>query len=177
VNPGFVRPELLERLARWREALIGVAVFCFGLWWAWDAFGFHRWLGIALIVAGAAIAWEGVRRARFRPGTGGPGLVEVDERQITYFGPETGGAVSIDALARVTILTTDAGPATDDVHWLFEEEGGPALAIPANAAGADKLFDAIAALPGADYEAVLRAMGTTVRERHLVWEKAHRRLH
>lgn len=173
----FIRPDIARRLSRWREALIGLAVIVLGFWWAWDAFGFHRWLGVAIATAGVLIAWEGLRRARFRPGAGGPGLVEVDERQITYFGPETGGAVSIDALARVTILTSGDGAPRDDVRWIFEEEAGPALAIPAAAAGAEQLFDAIAALPGADYEAVLKAMGSTVRERHLIWERAHRRLH
>lgn len=173
----FVRPELAEALTRWREAAVGAALVVLGAWWAWDAFGFHLWLGIAVSIVGAAILLEGIRRARFRPGSGGPGVVEVDERQITYFGPETGGAVSIDTLARVMILTTDDAPGGDDAHWMLEDESGAMLLIPASAAGAEQLFDAIAALPGADHEAVLRAMGSTVRKRHVVWEMAHRRLH
>ena len=173
----FIRPEVRDVLLRWREALIGLVIVGLGIWWAVDFFGIQRWLGVAAIFGGLAMVWEGVRRGRFQPGSGGPGVVDVDERQITYFGPMDGGAISIDALTRVTILTTDEGPIADDVHWLFEAEDAPPLLIPATAKGADQLFDALSALPGADYEAVLKAMGSTLRERHLIWEKAHRRLH
>ncbi len=173
----FIRPEAFQTLLRWREVLVGVAVVGLGLWWSLGAFGLWRWMAIALILAGLAITWEGLRRARFKPGTGGPGVVEVDERQITYFGPSDGGAISIDGLARVVILTTDEGPFVDDVFWVFEDGEGAILHIPASAEGAETLFDAISVLPGVDYEAVLKAMGSTENAQYLVWDNAQKRLH
>ena len=86
----FVRPEAAQALLRWREVLVGLAVVGLGVWWYLGAFGIWRWVAVALIAAGGAITWEGIRRARFAPGSGGAGVVEVDERQITYFGPTEG---------------------------------------------------------------------------------------
>lgn len=173
----FIRPEAMQTLLRWREVLVGLAVIALGLWWFSGAFGIWRWIALALVLAGVAITWEGIRRARFHPGSGGAGVVEVDERQITYFGPSEGGAVSIDALVRVTILTTDQGPLAEDVFWVFEDETGERLQIPAAAEGAEALFDALSALPGVAYDTVLSAMGSTGNARHVVWESTHQRLH
>ena len=107
----------------------------------------------------------------------GPGVVEVDERQITYFAPLGGGAVSINDLARVTILTNDQGPFAEDIHWLLEENGGLRLLIPNSAEGAAQLFDALAPLKGVDFEAAIRAMGSTTPDSFVIWAKEPVRLH
>ena len=173
----FIRPEAAQALLRWREVLVGLCVMAGGYWWFFASFGIWRWMALAVVLAGAAIAWEGVRRARFAPGTGGAGVVEVDERQITYFGPTEGGAVSIDALTRVTIVTNDKGPMVDDVFWVFEDEDGQILSVPTTAEGAEALFDAISVLPGVAYDTLLTAMTSMDNARFVVWERAHQRLH
>jgi hypothetical protein len=76
-------------------------------------------------------------------GGGGPGVVQVVERRIGYFGPLNGGLVDLDA---ITSLSLD--PTEHPRHWVITHEGGPALHIPVNAEGADVLFDTFASLPG-----------------------------
>lgn len=79
----FIRPEASAFVDRWREVMIGVVVVALGIYWA-SGFGLLKWVGIVVILIGAALLVAGVQRARFRMGKGGPGVVQVDERQITY---------------------------------------------------------------------------------------------
>lgn len=173
----FLRPEALDRLRRWREALIGGAVLVVSLRVLWGASGVIWGLAATGALIGAALIWEGVRRARWPAEGGGPGVVEVDERQITYLAAFGGGIVSIDQLVRIEIETTDAGPLDSDLFWLLWTREGTALRIPGDAEGADALFDAFAPLQGLDYEAVIRTSGRTSTGRALVWSAPHARLH
>ena len=166
----FLRPEAATALARWREALIGAALMALGIYSALTGLTVQRWIGYALIALGAALLWQGIRRARFPAPGGGPGVVDVDERQITYFGPLGGGAVSIDELTRVAIRTTDLGPAVSDLFWDFTDTSGTTLTIPGDAENAELIFDALAALPGADYEAATRAASSTAQALFVVWQ-------
>ena len=74
---------------------------------------------------------------------------------------------------RVKVRTTALGPAAADFYWEFTDREGQRLTIPGNAENAGALFDALTALPGADYEAVIRASGITEESEHLVWSSAH----
>ena len=122
------------------------------------------------LLIGAALFIEGVRRARLPHDTGGVGVVEVDERRITYLGPHGGGALSINELSRVKVRTTNLGPLASDFFWEFTDREGQRLTIPGDAENASALFDALTALPGADYEAVIKASGSTDQADFLVWE-------
>jgi len=104
-------------------------------------------------------------------------VVEVDERQISYYAAYEGGAISINQLARVTILSADTGPWAEDLHWLLEEDGGGRLMIPNSASGAEKLFDALSALNGVDYAAATRAMASTQPDAIVLWSKPRAALH
>lgn len=167
----MIRPEITAALLRWREALIGLAVFLLSAYGAATAFGVVKWLSWLGVAIGAALMWEGARRARFPAGAGGPGVVELDERQITYFGPTGGAAVSVDDLSRVEIRTTDAGPMNSDLFWVFTQTDGLILRIPGDAQGVEVLFDALAMLPGVDYHAATQAAGTTRPQHFVIWQK------
>ena len=173
----FVRTEAMATLLRWREPLIGGAVLLVSFYGAFTSFGVLRWLSYLGMAIGAALIWEGIRRARFPAGAGGPGVVELDERQITYFGPTGGAAISLDDVARIEIITTAAGPLDSDLYWLFSANDGGHLRIPGDAQGAQVLFDALAMLPGVDYDAAIRAAGTTEARHFTIWQKRHRQLH
>jgi hypothetical protein len=138
-----IRPELREAVARWREALAGAALAALGLWAALAALGILAWLGWLAVAAGAALLAAGIQRGRFRGAGGGPGVVEVVEGRIAYFGPVSGGVVALSELSELRLDPTAEPPA-----WVLVQPGRPPLEIPVSAAGADALFDAFAALPG-----------------------------
>ncbi|TDE39789.1 hypothetical protein [Antarcticimicrobium sediminis] len=173
----FIRPEARAALARWREALLGAGVVALGLYWALGTGGLLGWIGWALGLAGAGLAVIGFQRARFRATGGGPGVVLVDEGEITYMGPLSGGSVSVRDLERL-VLDPSAQPA----HWVLEEPGRPILHIPVNAEGAGNLFDVFAALPGLRTERMLAELKRDTAHAVVIWERrpmrlAHQRLH
>jgi hypothetical protein len=140
----FVRPAAKNAVLRWREALVGAAILVLGLYWSVGvAPGLLNWIGYLALFLGATLLFAGVQKGRARMGGGGPGVVQVIERRIGYFGPLNGGVVDLDA---VTSLSLD--PTEHPRHWVITHEDGPALHIPVNAEGADTLFDAFASLPG-----------------------------
>jgi len=168
---GLIRPELAAALRPWREAMIGGAVAALGLYWALSALGLLRWVGVAVAITGGFVAWQGSQRARFPQSADGPGVVEVDERQITYFGPGGGAAVSIDALVRIEFHVRAARA------WHLHSDGAPPLIVPADAAGADGLFDALAALPGVARETAIRAARGDAQGVFVIWQRDRARLH
>lgn len=167
----LIRPELRDRLWRWREAAAGAAAVCLGLYWAAGSLGLMRWIGVAVLLFGGAVVVSGIRRALL-PGTGGgPGVVVVDERQITFFGPETGATLSIDSLNRVEFDTRTGRT------WLLHASGAPVLRVPADARGAEVLFDALAPLPGLRLDAAIRAARTDAQGLFVIWQRDRLRLH
>jgi hypothetical protein len=169
----FLRPEAREALSRWREVLVGIGILLLGVYGAAKTHGPLFYLSLLAVPAALALIWEGIRRARFPGGGDGPGMVEVNERQITYFGPGGGASVSIDALVRVEVVTTDAGPFGSDLFWAFHSHGAPPLLVPGDAVGAEGLFDALTALPGVDFGRVTEAMGSTEPDRFVIWSSTN----
>lgn len=168
----FIRPEVKAFLYKWREALISAVILLGSLQAASMSVGFLKYMSYAGALVGAALFIEGVRRARLPYDAGGVGVVEVDERRITYLGPTGGGAISINDLVRVKVRTTALGPFASDFYWEFTDSDGQRLTIPGDAENAGALFDALTALKGADYEAVIRASAITEESEHLVWTSA-----
>lgn len=161
----FIRPEARRTLRRYQQPLIGAAVVALGLWWA-SGFGLIRWLGIVTLVLGLGLVIEGLRRARLLRGGGfGPGVVEVDERQIAWFAADMGGAVSVDALSWVSIHSYPDKPA----NWVFQQKDGQRLSIPSDASGADKIIDALAPLNGIDLSLAAQALAHPTEKSFVLW--------
>lgn len=163
----MIRPEAKAQLLKWREALVGLAALGLGLWWFAGPGQLLTLPAMALMIAGAALIWIGVQRARFREAGLGPGSVSVDEGQIVYFGPLTGGAVALRELSSVTF-----DPTLHPAHWRLSQPSQPELLIPVNAAGADKLFDAFATLPGLKMEHVLQVKRDASKHPIVIWQAA-----
>ena len=161
----MIRPELAAVLTRWREVLAALALVALALWWALGSYGVIRWLGWGGVALGAALAFGALQRMRFAPQGEAPGLVEIDEAEIRYFGPRGGGIVALDQIAALS-LSADAG------FWLIEVESGHVLAIPRAAQGSEALFDAFSSLPGLEIAHLLRtlAQGQAARVRP-VWRR------
>ncbi|MEM9434313.1 MAG: hypothetical protein AAGA12_10355 [Pseudomonadota bacterium] len=169
----IIRPEAAAFLSRWSEFLASVVIMLLGVWALLQAGWLLQVTGGGIGLIGAALAFTAFRRQRFRQSEQGPGLIELDERQLSYFAPYDGGAVSLDMLARVTISTSATSPAL----WTFEEDGGRTLAIPAHAAQADLLFDALASLPAVDYERAADALAHQQDDHFVIWAKDRALLH
>lgn len=161
----FIRPEARATIWRWREALCGAGLLLLGFWWMSGPGGLLGWVGGGLCLAGLALLLIGTQRARFRSGAGGPGVVQVDEGQITYFGPLSGGTVAVPDLRRLTLDATGR-PA----HWALEQSGQPPLFIPVNAEGADALFDVFAALPGMRTQRMLNELQRRRAHQVVIWQ-------
>jgi len=162
----FVRPEATAALWRWREVLVGGALAVLGLWWLAGPGGLLGLLAPVLLVAAGALIVVGLQRGRFRGAGGGLGTVQVDEGQVTYFGPLSGGAISMREMQRL-MLDGAQRPA----HWRLEQYGHPAVMIPVDAEGADALFDAFAALPGLKTEHMLAQLRAAPAAPVVIWER------
>jgi hypothetical protein len=168
----FLRPEARAALWRWRELIAGAALLAFGLWWVATGLTVIRWLAVPVIAAGAAIVWTGLQRLRFRRGGGGAGVVEIDERRLSYWGPLTGGIIDLDDLARLSL-----DPGGKPLHWVLTPHQGQVLHIPVDAEGADALFDAFAALPGLPAERMLDLLAHPPDRPVTLWQSGRLRLH
>jgi len=162
----FFRPEAVAAVMRWREALIGLGTAVFGLWLISGPGFLLAVPGYACLACGVALIWMGIQRGRFRGPDGGSGAVQIDEGQVTYFGPLTGGTVSLREMESLTLDST-MFPA----HWRLAQQGQTALLIPVNAAGADGLFDAFATLPGLKTERMLTALKANPRQTIVIWQR------
>ena len=175
----MIRPELRAALWRWREVLAAGSVVAFGLWAA--SFGGLVLVPFGLVAAalGIGLGVQAVRRLRFMQGADAPGIVEVDEAQISYMGPEFGGFVNVPDLIELRLVRMRGRRL-----WRFRQSDGQALLVPVDAAGAEALFDVFATLPGLDMAAVLAALepgvptsGTGLAlagEQRLLWQRSGR---
>ncbi len=166
----MIRPELAARLRPWRETAAAVAATLAGLWVT--GLGGIVFLPLGLLLSGFAGVWalSALRRARFARAVAAPGMVEVDEGQIGYLGPAFGGFAALPDLVELRLLAMGGRRL-----WRLKQADGQALLIPVDAAGAERLFDAFASLPGMDSAALLAALDTPAAsggasEMRLVWQ-------
>jgi hypothetical protein len=124
-----------------------------------------------VVLAGAALLFSGIQRARFKRGAGGPGVVQVDEGEVAYFGPLNGGSVAVRALSRL-VLDGRSDPAV----WALYQPGQAPLHIPVNAEGGEMLFDAFSSLPGLKTEQMFAKMNEGRAEPVVIWVKTDRHL-
>ena len=162
----FVRPEAKAAMWRWREILVAAAMMLVGISWIGGPGGLLGWLGWVLIVVSVALTVIGIQRGRFRNGAGGPGVVSVDEGQISYLGPLTGGVVAARELERLAL-----DPTTRPAHWVLEQPDQPSLHIPVNAEGAEALFDVFSSLPGIKTEQMLSELSGRAVHPVVIWER------
>lgn len=164
----FVRPAANQVIRRWREALVGAAILLIGLYWSFGVTpGLLTWVGYICALIGSALLFAGIQKGRARLGGGGPGVVQVVERRVGYFGPLNGGIVDVDAITSLSFDPTEHPP-----HWVITHEAGPALHIPANAEGSDALFDVFSSLPGLSPGRIASVAGQEGGQAVVLWRRA-----
>lgn len=163
---GFIRAEAQQTLMRFREALIGGAFAILGLLLTLNGRGLAVWVGVIICIGASALIFAGIQRARFRNEAGGAGVVKVVEGAVSYFGPFTGGIVSIREIQRLTL-----DPRHRPAHWVMEQLGQDPLLIPVDAEGADALFDAFEGLEGINTERMLRFMRQPPDQPVVIWQR------
>lgn len=169
----FLRPEARAALARWSGVLAGLAVAGLGLWWAASGGPVLTAVGAAVGVIGLLLAGSGLVRARYSPGGESPGHVEIDERRLSFFHPRGGLSVSLEQVSAIDVEARGGGAGIDWVFHHLDDPGTP-LIIPSGASGAERLLDALAAFPGADYAKVIAAAQSDRPLRHTVWRRPAR---
>jgi len=176
----FIRPEAQVIVARWRDVIIGGVMMACALVIGAGAAGLVWIMAALLFLLGAGLAVTGWQRARIasRGGAGvAPGLVELDERQLSYLAGEGGAIVVLSEVNRIEIeiAPPPEGAAAGDMIWVFRRMGHPPARIPADALGADRLIDALAGFSGASYENVIRASRSPAPEQgkahFLIWQR------
>ncbi|HMO08396.1 MAG TPA: hypothetical protein PKD10_12230 [Paracoccaceae bacterium] len=149
----MIRPELAALFHRWREVIAAGAVAALGMWLAGLGGPLPLAAGALLGLGGAGWALTAWRRVRFAQDVAAPGLVEVTEGRIGYFGPSFGGFIDRDDLAEIRLVTQGGRRV-----WRLSALTGEVLLVPVDAQGADRLLDAFAALPGLDAGALVAAL-------------------
>lgn len=172
----FIRPEAKDQIRRFGEPLIYLVVATWGLWTGFSAVGGGSWTGLIPLVLGliAALAlFNAVERAivSWRTRVRGPGVVQVHEGRIAYFGPEGGAVTALDGLASVSIVTTADGPLGADLYWHLSDVEGQVMVIPGGAEGTQALLDRLGSLSGFDHMAVIQAMGSTDSAQFPLWHR------
>lgn len=162
----FIRTEALSTIHRWREALAGAAIAGIGLWWIFGTGGLLFWLGLVLLPTGLSLGGLGIQRARLRTSSVGPGIVQIDEGRVIYFGPLTGGGVDLASLERL-----DIDPTGRPLHWVLNQPEQEPLFIPVNATGAEQLLDAFSMLPSFQTSRAVSILAHPPETKTLIWTR------
>lgn len=164
----LIRPEASAALLRWREVALSLGVVALGLWLVLRPGLFYNVLGGAVLGLGFGLSLTAWRRLRFARPVTAVGVVEVDEGQVSYFGPETGGLIALPDLARIEIR-----PQSPDRAWHLVQQDGHSLTIPVAAQGTELLYDVFGALPAARAETFIAALsGPVPTTSQTLWRRA-----
>lgn len=161
----LIRPELAARLHRAREAIGAGLTAALGLWIATRGGWLLAAIGGGVMVVAAGLFIMAVQRLRFARPAQGPGMVEVDEGQIGWFGPGIGGFVSLAELSELGLVTVQGLRV-----WRFRQTDGQLLLIPVDAQGAERIYDALTALPGIDGARLLAALDSP-GDTPIIWRR------
>ena len=168
----FVRPEAISYFQNYRGFILSAMIVIAGVYILASSFGTTRIAGGIILIIGLLVGHDAYRRFKFPNGRGGRGVLEVDERRVSYLfgGIET--SISMDSLDRIELHRSVKGLVT----WVFYGPDGM-LSVPGDAEGTDGLFDALVALPGINYSQAEAAMQGTDPDIFLIWQRNRAKLH
>ena len=160
----MMRPDLRAWAARRSEAIVATLILLGGLWLALRGGWFFAAVGALVLLVGLSLLIGAIRRLPFRRGIAAPGVVEVDEGAVRYYGAAVlGGEIALRDLVEIRLLRLKG-----QGHWRLRSATGEALLVPVDAAGSDALAHAFTALPGLDMGAVSAALAHVVDQHDAV---------
>lgn len=169
----MIRPELRRWLSRWAETLIAAGVSLAGLWLILRGGWFFALIGALAVLVGVALLIGAWRRMPFRRRISAPGVVEIDEGIVRYYGAAAlGGEIALRDVTEIRLLRLGGRG-----HWRLRAASGEALLVPVDAAGADTLAHAFTALPGLDMGALSAALAHVAEQDDAVrsvWRRSDR---
>ena len=168
----FIRPEAIGSLNKYRGFILASFIVTMGIFIISISFGATRIMGVFSLVLGGLIGHDAYRRFKFPSGKGGAGLVDVDERCVSYLSAEGGMSISMDTLDRIEVHRNAKGR----INWVFYGPEG-ILSVPGDAEGTSKLFDALVALPGVNYTQAEAATHGKGPDLFLIWQRNRTKLH
>ena len=78
-----------------------------------------------------------------------------------------------DDLNEVCIVTTDQGPALDDVFYVLTGNG-KGCAVPSEAVGVKELLPRLQSLPNFNNQVAIQAMSSTTNAKFVCWQRANK---
>lgn len=150
----MIRPELRAWATRQSESIVATAILLAGIWLVLRGGWFFVAIGALVLLVGVSLLIGAIRRLPFRRGINAPGVVEVEEGAIRYYGAAVlGGEIALRDLVEIRLLRLKG-----QGHWRLRSISGEALLVPVDAAGADALAHAFTALPDLDMGTVSAAL-------------------
>lgn len=161
----MIRTDALTRLTHWREVIAAAGAALVSMW----LFSLGGWLFLPIggLLGLASLVWlvAAWQRQRFRRPVAAPGVIEVDEGVIRYFGARImGGQIALRDLSEICLLNI-----SNRAYWRLKSGSGEALLVPLDAAGAEALADAFTSLPGLDMGRVSAAVARTGPAVQTLW--------
>ena len=168
----FIRPPVIKHFSKWREAYFVVGVLLFGAWMylhgSATANLIFQGLGLVVSLVGIILLRTTIQRIRFKRAQKAPGIVDVTEREISYFGPMHGKTISLESLLKIELRESEAYAAI----WVLHHSEGDPMIVPTTAKGSDRLFDAFTSLSGVKMDALVGAINQTPIEAKVIWQRS-----
>lgn len=167
----FIRPPVLEHFTKWREAYFVGFVLGLGCWmFLYGQTNVNlvlQGLGLVVSLVGIILLRTAIQRIRFRRSEKAPGMVDVTEREISYFGPMHGKTISLESLNKIELRESEAYAAI----WVLHHTEGDPMIVPTTAKGSDRLFDAFTSLSGVQMSALVAAINQVPVHSQVIWER------
>ncbi|MBL4751820.1 MAG: hypothetical protein JKX71_14795 [Amylibacter sp.] len=168
----FIRPPVVAHFTKWREAYFVTGILLFGIWLYLRGSAslnlILQGLGLLVSLAGIILLRTTIQRIRFKRGQKAPGMVDVTEREISYFGPMHGKTISLESLNKIELRESEAYAAI----WVLHHSEGDPMIVPTTAKGSDRLFDAFTSLSGVKMDVLVAAINQTPIQAKVIWQRS-----
>jgi len=168
----FIRPNVRAHFSKWFEAYLVAAFLIIGLRLLIRGFVIesivYEIVGALVVLLGLVFLRGAIQRIQFRRSQMAPGMVDVTEREISYFGPMLGKTISLESLLKIELRESEAYGSV----WVMHNSEGDPMIVPTSAKGSDRLFDAFTSLSDVKMDALVRAVNTVPVRNHVIWERS-----